>query len=95
MGRENGELMQCKDGNPFFRPPFVSFYASIFLAIFLGTIFLAIYSGLYMLLCYRCWGVGLGWGHLFLALVYSACARANALFRVRLDSPFGFSHFAF
>jgi len=67
MGRENGEIMQCKDGKLFFRPPFVSFYASIFLAI---------YSGLYMLLCYRCWGVGLGWGR-FVSCpgVFRVCTR--------------------
>jgi hypothetical protein len=37
-------LMQCKDGNLFFRPPFVSFYASKFPAIYPGLYMLSIPS---------------------------------------------------
>jgi hypothetical protein len=64
----------------FFRPPFVSFYASKFLAI---------YSGLYMLSIPsiqhpRVGRVG----------VFRVCTR-HRLFWVRLESPFGFYHFAF
>ena len=84
-------LMQCKDGNLFFRPPFVSFYASKFLAI---------YPGLYMLSIPSIHpsnsSPGLGWGSCFSLPcgVFRVCTR-HRLFWVRSESPFGFSHFAF